>query len=531
MSAPFSQPSRYVQKMESAQASPLLATVQIAKSYGSVAALQAANFAVRRGEIHALLGANGAGKSTLVKIMAGLHAADSGDVYVDGRPMRFHAPVDAMAVGIATAFQDPALIPDLTVKQNLQLSEIDESAFTRWLAWFDLGDLDTDALVRDLPLETLRMVDLTRALARDPQVLLLDEITAALTADQAERVFALLTHWKEQGRAAVLITHRLAEVRRICDRATILRDGRDVALFEPKAAPSSTKFPSTGAMQDVGEHQLVEAMLGEVEERMAPKASRSEEKEGAPATARSTSNEVAFAVQGLSSGDVVRGISFEVRRGEILGLVALEGQGQERLFALLSGDRRPTAGDILVGGRQRRWGGAYDAVGDGVVFIPGDRLLALLPNLPVRQNLVVPLFSRIRQWLGIPADERQRVKSVIERLSIDTRAASQVRRLSGGNQQKVAIGRWLVAGFRTLLCFDPTRGIDVQTKLEIYSLLRELAGNGAAILLYTSELAEIPLVCDRVLIMHDGRIVDEQDAAQATESTLLTAAHGLEAPA
>ena len=512
------------------ESQPLLATDKVAKSYGPVVALREVEFAVRRGEVHALLGANGAGKSTLVKILAGVHPADAGIVHVDGRPMRFHAPVDAMAVGIATVFQDPALIPDLTVRQNLQLSQIEESAFTHWLTWFDLADLDLDALVRDLPLETLRVVDLARALARDPQVLLLDEITAALTADQAERVFALLSEWRKQDRAAVLITHRLAEVRRICDRATILRDGRNVALFEPNSTASAANVQSTGTMHDVDEHELVEAMLGadvsELEESAEPD-SDSQHQSKSP----SSSQETAFAVKGLYSGDVVRDISFELRRGEILGLVALEGQGQDRLFSLLSGDRQPSAGDILVRGSQRRWRAPSDAVADGVVLIPGDRLLTLLPNLPVRQNLVVPLFSRIRQWLRIPGDERQRVINAIDRLSIDTRAASQVRRLSGGNQQKVAIGRWLVAGFRTLLCFDPTRGIDVQTKLEIYALLRELAGNGAAILLYTSELAEIPLVCDRVLIMHDGRIVDEQDAAQATESSLLTAAHGLEVPA
>ena len=505
---------------------PLLETVNIAKSYGSVVALEAADFAVRRGEIHALLGANGAGKSTLVKILAGVHLADAGELFVDGTPMQFDAPLDAMAVGIATVFQDPALIPDLTVRQNLQLSEIDEPAFVGWLGWFDLEKLDLDALVRALPLETLRVVDLARALARDPQLLLLDEITAALTADQAERVFSLLAHWKEMGRAGVLITHRLAEVRRICDRATILRDGRNVALFEPGKDADPSDGSSSGTMQDVEEHELVGAMLGEEvrEEKDEDRASVSSDSE-----ARFITEEIAFAVSGLTSGEVVRDISFEVRQGEILGLVALEGQGQERLFNLLSGDRRPTAGEIRVGRALRGWAAPYDAVRDGVVLIPGDRLLSLLPNLPVRQNLVVPLFNRVRQWLGIPQDERKRVMDAIDRLSIDTRAASQVRRLSGGNQQKVAIGRWLVAGFRTLLCFDPTRGIDVQTKREIYALLRELAGNGAAVLVYTSELAEIPLVCDRVLVMHDGRIVDEQDAAHATEASLLTAAHGLEA--
>lgn len=483
---------------------PLLTTTNIAKSYGSVVALKAVDMVVRHGEIHALLGANGAGKSTLVKILSGVQPADAGEVHINGQPARFRAPVDAMSAGVATVFQDPALIPDLTVEQNLRLSNIDEAEFKRWLEWFDLKQLDSDALVRELPLETLRMVDLARALARNPHILLLDEITAALTADQAERVFALLGHWKELGRSAVLITHRLAEVMRVCDRATILRDGRNVALLDTSK---------------VNEHQLVEAMLGAPVEPAA-RANRD--------SARRTHGEAAFEARALTSGQAVHDISFSVRAGEILGVVALEGQGQDRLFELLSGDRQPSSGEILVNGQRRRFRSPYDAVRDGVVLVPGDRLLALLPNLPVRENLAVSLFNRVRRWLGIPADEPSRVANAIDRLSIDTRAASQVRRLSGGNQQKVVIGRWLVAGFRTLLCFDPTRGIDIKTKHEIYALLRELAATGAAILLYTSELAEVPLVCDRVIIMHGGRIVDEQDAGLATESSMLTAAHGLE---
>ncbi len=482
----------------------LLATSNIAKSYGSVVALKSVDFNVQRGEIHALLGANGAGKSTLVKILAGVQSADSGDMQVDGKVMRLRTPADAMAAGIATVFQDPALIPDLTVTQNLLLSDIDPSKFQHWLAQFDLAHLDLFALVRELPLEALRMVDLARALARDPQVLLLDEITAALTSDQADRIFALLADWKAQGRSAVLITHRLAEVMRVCDRATILRDGRNVAVLDTK---------------QVDQHQLVEAMLGAPAERIAASQSVGEHR---------TLGEVAFAAHELSSRTVVRDISFSLRRGEILGLVALEGQGQERLFDLLSGARQPSAGEIQIGGQSRRFRSPFDAVQEGVVLVPGDRLRALLPNQPVRHNLATPLFNHLRQWLRIPVDEPQRVADAVARLSIDTRAASQVRRLSGGNQQKVVIGRWLVAGFRTLLCFDPTRGIDIQTKREIYTLLRELADNGAAILLYTSELAEIPMVCDRVLIMHAGRIVDEQEAATATESSMLTAAHGLE---
>lgn len=483
---------------------PLLLTKDIAKSYGPVVALTSVDFVVRHGEVHALLGANGAGKSTLVKILAGVQLADAGELHVNGKPGYFNTPADAMAAGIATVFQDPALIPDLTIEQNLLLSNIEESKFREWLGWFDLSDLDISSLVRDLPLETLRIVDLARAVARDPQLLLLDELTAALTADQAERVFKLLTHWKELGRSAVLITHRLAEVMHVCDRATILRNGHNVDLLETSK---------------VDEHQLVEAMLGSlVESNGEENQNNGDRTYGAPA----------FTINDLSSRDIVSEVSFTVKSGEILGVVALEGQGQDRLFQLLSGDKQPTSGEILVNDMPHQFRSPYDAVKAGVVLVPGDRLQALLPDLSVRQNLSVPLFNHIREWLGLPVDEREKVSKAIDQLSIDTRAGSQVRRLSGGNQQKVVIGRWLVSGFRTLLCFDPTRGIDIQTKREIYILLRNLAAEGAAIILYTSELAEIPLVCDRVLIMHGGKIVDEQDAASATETSMLTAAHGLE---
>jgi ribose transport system ATP-binding protein len=398
---------------------PLLTTTDIAKSYGPVVALRSVTMTVRRGEIHALLGANGAGKSTLVKILAGVQSADGGEVHVDGRSVRFRTPADAMIAGIATVFQDPALIPDLTVEQNLRLSNIDESKFRQWLAWFDLGQLDLSALIRELPLETLRMVDLARAVARDPHVLLLDEITAALSADQAERVFALLVHWKEQGRSAVLITHRLAEVMRVCDRATILRDGRDVAVLETAS---------------VDEHQLVEAMLGAPAERLAPAQQQSEQR---------THGEVALEARSLNSRDVVRDVSFSVRSGEILGLVALEGQGQDRLFNLLAGDRQPTAGEILVNGRPRHFHSPYDAVAEGVVLVPGDRLIALLPNQPVRHNLAVPLFNRIRRWLAHSGQRAAARGWRIDRFSIDvtgsvTGAAALWRQSAEGGDRALA---------------------------------------------------------------------------------------------
>ncbi len=465
-------------------------------------ALRSVDLRVRPGEIHALLGANGAGKSTLVKILSGVFGADAGTIRVNGVLVAPGRPADAMAAGLATVFQDPALIPDLTVAQNFRLTGVDVGAVRTWLDRMNMGDLEFDTLIRELPLELLRLLDLSRALAHDPQLLLLDEITAALPADQADHVFSVMREWKERGRSVLFITHRLAEVLTMCDRATILRDGRNVASV----------IPGEG-----GESRLLETMLGEA----APTA------EAHSVRALTSGAPVMLEAREVRSGDQVNGISFQLRAGEILGIAALEGQGQDRLFDVLAGDRRPDSGEVVVEGRTMGARSPYDAIRRGVVLVPSDRLLALLPKRSVRENLAVPLYNRIGRWLKLVGDEVERADKAIARLSIDTRAQRQVRRLSGGNQQKVVIGRWLATGFRTLLCFDPTRGIDIQTKRQIYDLLREVADTGASVLIYTSELPEIPLVCDRVLVLYNGQVVHEQAGATATEEGLLSAAHGL----
>jgi ribose transport system ATP-binding protein len=482
---------------------PLLKATGIAKSYGPVVALRSVDLTVQPGEIHALLGANGAGKSTLVKILSAVFPADSGSITAGGVTVDLRRPADAMAAGLATVFQDPAMIPDLTVRENFRLTRVDINLVKDWLERMELAGLDLDQLVRDLALPTLRLLDLARALAHDPQLLMLDEITAALPADQAEHVFNVMTEWQARGRSVLFITHRLGEVMRMCNQATILRDGYNVAAFAPGEG---------------GEARLVEAMLGDVAEHTA-----------APTEHHVLANApVVLEARDLSSGDHVNGASFTLRAGEVLGVAALEGQGQDRLFDLLSGDRRPDAGEILVNDEPLVARSPYDAISRGVVLIPSDRLHALLPKRSVTENLSSPLYNTIRTWFTLAKDEKDRVANAVDRLSIDIRAQAQVRRLSGGNQQKVVIGRWLAAGFRTLLCFDPTRGIDIKTKRQIYDLLRELADEGAAVLLYTSELQEIPLVCDRVMVMYNGEFVHEQDAATADEASLLTAAHGLE---
>jgi ribose transport system ATP-binding protein len=481
----------------------LLETQAIAKSYGSVVALRSVDLRVEPGEIHALLGANGAGKSTLVKILSGVITPDSGTVTVNGNAVTMPRPIDAVNAGLATVFQDPALVPDLSVGQNLTLTRLEEDEVRARLRTMGLGHLDFDTQIRDLPLEVLRLIDLARAVARDPQLLLLDEITAALPSDQAEHVFAIMREWKDKGRSILFITHRLAEVLSLCDRATILRDGRNVARVEPRQG---------------GEQGLVNAMLGEVAAEIEAATTRSIPLDAA----------INLAASDLHSGGKVNGISFSLRAGEILGIAALEGQGQDRLFELLSGDRRPDRGDVSINGSPLRARSPHDAIERGVVLVPSDRVLALLPKRSIRENLSVSLYSRVKRWLGLVGDEEERTNRAIDRLSIDTRAHRQVRRLSGGNQQKVVIGRWLANGFRTLLCFDPTRGIDIHTKRQIYDLLKEVADTGASVLVYTSELPEIPLLCDRVLVLYNGRVVHEQDAATATEEVLLSAAHGLE---
>ncbi len=480
--------------------SSILATSQVAKRFGSVVALRSVDLTVGRGEVHALLGANGAGKSTLVKILSGVLQADEGQITLHGRNLRLRNPAEAQEAGLATVFQDPALIPDLTVSENFRLTDVSEQEVVEWLERMQMSGVDFDQQIRDLPLPTLRLIDLARALTREPAILMLDEITAALPADQAEQVFGVMDEWRDKGRSVLFITHRLGEVMRMCDRATVLRDGRNVATFVPR---------------EMGEAGLVEAMLGEAAQ--------------GPTTVQTAvaKGPVALETRQLRSGDRLKGVSLELHAGEVLGIAALEGQGQDRLFALLAGDRPPDSGEILVAGDPLLAQSPYDAVRRGMVLIPSDRLQALLPQRSIRENLATPLYRRVGQWWGLAADEDDRVRSAIDRLSIDTRAGRQAGRLSGGNQQKVVVGRWLAAGFRVLLCFDPTRGIDVRTKQQIYELLRELAAGGAAVLLYTSELAEIPLVCDRVLVLYDGQVVGRQAAHEATEESLLTAAHGL----
>ena len=494
---------------------PLLEVRDVAKKYGPVVALRAANLSVAQGEIHALLGANGAGKSTLVKCLTGVVRPDSGAIAMSAAPVRPRSPERAARLGLAPVFQDPALVSDLSVAQNLRLTRTSGDAVKTQLAQMEIA-VDFKELAGDLPLPVLRMLDLARALTRDPQLLILDEITAALPSDLADRVFAVMRQRREQGRSVLFITHRLAEVIATCDRATVFRDGADVGTMIPREG---------------GEARIVEMMLGPEAARAEVAAAELSEEE-VPAAAKAGRPAAVAAEPVLVLDDVraggVQGVSFELRPAEVLGLAALEGQGQDDLFEALSGQRKLDGGEIRVRGQSFRARHPYDAIRRGLVLVPADRLQALLPQRSVSENIAAPRYSSPRRWGPIPMrEERKRVRGAVDALDIDLRAGRQVRRLSGGNQQKVTIARWLASGFAVLLCNDPTRGIDVGTKRQVYGLLRELADRGAAILFFSSELTEFPLVCDRVLTLYGGRITAELPGPAADEASLLQAMHGL----
>jgi ribose transport system ATP-binding protein len=426
---------------------------------------------------------------------------------VAGRAVKLRSPAHARASGLAPVFQDPAFAPDLTVAENLRLTGTDQGAFRRRVGELGLDGVRLGEAAGSLPLPLLRMLDLARVLAHEPSLLLLDEITAALPADYADRVFEAIRQAREQGRSVLFISHRLLEVQEICDRVTVLRDGRNVDTY-----PTS----------ESKEQRIVASMLGE---RAALAVT---EPRKVARTSHVQPGEPALQVRGLSDGHRVKDVSLTLARGEVLGITGLEGQGQDELFAILAGDRRASGGEIVADGRRLAARHPHDAIRRGLTLVPSDRWQALLPQRSVRENLAVAQYTAPAGWGLINLDrERRQVAEAIDRLSIDTRAQAQARRLSGGNQQKVAIGRWLVGGFTTLLCFDPTRGIDVGTKHQIYDLFRELAAAGRSVLMFTSELREVPLACDRVLVLYDGRIVAELAAADADEAALLGAAHGL----
>jgi ribose transport system ATP-binding protein len=485
---------------------PVLQAKGISRRFGAVVALRDASLTLQKGEVVALMGANGAGKSTFVKILTGVLRPGGGSIRIHGRETGIASPAGARAAGLVPVYQEPSLIRDLSVTDNLRLGGTPAEPFRSWAAALGLPGLKTDSMIRDLPLATLRVLDLARALAAEPEVLMLDEMTAALPTDLVDRVLSVIRDEAGRGRTVLYISHRFAEIARVCDRATVLRDGATVG-----------DVPITPGVEE----RVVELMLGEKPGETAVRPwSGPSARAGSPC----------LEARNLSAGSRLSDVSFALFPGEVLGVVALEGQGQDELFDILAGNRRAGGGRLEIGGRPAAFRHPGDAIAAGLTLVPGDRAEALLMSRSVRENIALPALARPGSWGAIPMRaEAARVGEAITRLQIDTRAQGELRRLSGGNQQKVTIARWIARGVQTLLLFDPTRGIDIRTKRQIYALVRELAAQGAAVLFYTSELSEVRLACDRAIVIFNGRVVDEIASAEADDATLMRAAYGLTA--
>ena len=489
----------------------------ISKRYGGVRALQDARLDCFRGRIHAVLGENGAGKSTLIKVMAGVVQPDSGVMKLESQPVTFHKPAAATAAGIACIFQELSLIADLSVADNIAITSppvrlglIDRRSQRRLaeeaLARAGAQDIHPLSLVKDLPLSRRQMVEIAKALARNPKILILDEATSALTAADVARVFRVLKQLRSEGLAIVYISHRMHEIAELADDCTVYRNGSYVATF------------GAGTKSD---DAIVEMMIGREYKSVFP-----------PKPARATDSATMLNVKNLSWAGRLRGIDVSIKRGEVIGLGGLDGQGQHELLLALFGVLNGVSGTVEVGGRAvtLRSPAVAKRKEVGMALIPEDRKTeGLMLPMSVRDNLSFAAIERFcRFGLIQRGTEEKAINEIILRLNIRCDGIEgPVGALSGGNQQKVVIGKWLMTEPRIILLNDPTRGVDVGTKQELYQSLRRLADEGAAILFYSTDYDELIGCCDRVLVLYGGGLVRTLEGEAITERNLVASALNL----
>jgi ribose transport system ATP-binding protein len=493
------------------QANQLLALSGVSKRYGGVRALTDVNFACHRGSIHAVLGENGAGKSTLIKIISGVVQPDEGSIALEGRPVTFPSPRSANSAGIVCIFQELSLMPDLSVADNISIADppkrfglIDQRAQRRraeqLLARVGCDDINPQSLVKSLPLSRRQMVEIAKALGRDPKLLILDEATSALTAADVQRVYGILHALRDEGLSLLYISHRMHEIEELADTCSVFRNGQHIETF-PK-----------GARND---EQIVQMMIGREWRNVYPAK-----------PIRNSPPAVALEVRDLGWEDRLSGISFRIGHGEIVGLGGLDGQGQRELLLALFGVLRGVSGEVLVEGSSRHVGSPAQAKESsvGLALIPEDRKTeGLCLPMGVADNISMAALGSMTRGLVVDRLlEREKIDEVVAKLKIKFgKLSDPVATLSGGNQQKVVIAKWLLTGARVILLNDPTRGIDVGTKQEIYQLLRNLADAGTSILLYSTDYDELIGCCDRVMILYGGRVVRELDGSDITEANIV----------
>ncbi|MEZ5670758.1 MAG: sugar ABC transporter ATP-binding protein [Alphaproteobacteria bacterium] len=491
----------------------------VTKRYGGVTALSDVDFACRRGTIHAVLGENGAGKSTLIKIISGVVTPDEGSMSLDGQTVTFTSPLEANAKGVVCIFQELSLMPDLSVADNICITDpprtalglIDGRAQRRraeeLLARVGCEDINPLERVRNLPLSRRQMVEIAKALGRSPSLLILDEATSALTSSDVEKVYAILHKLRNDGLSLLYISHRMHEIEALADACSVFRNGRHVQTFG-KGERSET--------------EIVQMMIGREMSHVYP-----------PKPQRDRAPEPALEAVNLAWDPVLKPLSFQVGKGEIVGLGGLDGQGQRELLLALFGVLRGTSGSVRVNGGTRGPASPADAKRNrvGMALIPEDRKTeGLMLPMSIAENISIAALPQMtRGGIIDRAAEAKRIEEAIARMQIKIGSpADPVATLSGGNQQKVVIAKWLMTDPHIVLLNDPTRGIDVGTKQEIYQLLRRMADAGAAVLFYTTDYDELIGCCDRVLIMYDGAITTTLEGDQINETNIVS--HSLNLP-
>lgn len=493
---------------------PLLRLEGISKSFPGVCALHDVHLEVRRGEVHALLGENGAGKSTLVKILSGAYARDSGEIIWEGRPIHIHTPKEAQKLGISIIYQEFNLVPQLSIAENVWISR--EPFRNRTLQWIDWKQMyrKTQALLDELHLELdprrpvaglgvaqQQMVEIAKALSLDAKLLIMDEPTSALTGAEINQLFAVIRRLKARGVAVVFITHQLDQVFEICDRGTVLRDGEFIATVD---------------LAGVAEDDIIRLMVGRSLDQQYPKL----------ATRRGAE---ALRVEGLQRDGVLHDVSFTAHAGEILGVAGLVGAGRTELMRAVFGADPIDAGRVIIFGQELAVTSPQAAIRAGMGLLPEDRKQeGLVLLLSVLHNMSMASLDKLTSGLLLRlGDERKQAAGFVDKLRIATPGVDQQAQfLSGGNQQKVVLAKWLASQSKILIFDEPTRGIDVGAKVEVYHLMNSLVENGVAVIMVSSEMPELLGMSDRILVMHGGRITAELSRQEATQEKILAAAMG-----
>jgi rhamnose transport system ATP-binding protein len=490
---------------------PAAELAAISKRFGATQALDNVSLQLLKGEVHGLVGENGAGKSTLVKILAGVHQPDTGSISLDGVPTQIRGPAQARELGIAVIHQEPRLFPDLSVAENVflghqpvgRLGTLDWQRMRRdaehLFAELEVA-IASDSPVRGLSMADQQLVEIAKALSLDARVLIMDEPTASLSLHEVERLFSIVRPLRDRGLAVLFVSHRLEEVFDLCERATVLRDGRQVV---------------TASISELTPAELVRYMVGR-DVRLFPGADRSP-------------GDVVLEVRDLSRQDAFEQVSFSVRRGEIVGFAGLIGAGRTEVARVLFGIDRPDRGEIVLEAQPVHFETPVAALAAGVAYVPEDRHQeGLVLDFPIASNVSLPILPRLFPRLFVrSARERELAERYAAEFDVRMTSVDQlVSALSGGNQQKVVIAKWLATQPRLLILDEPTRGIDIGAKVEVHRIIFELAAAGLGIILISSDLPEVLAMSDRILVMHEGRVTAELGRAEATEERVMFAATG-----